>query len=769
MAQTARTAQWLAGRTSLVERAATMSPPARRPATTSTTPTGRVGNVAPPIRPTYTFGNQSRITGPNPTGNDPTALWGNLDLNQFNNTFAPGTLFGPERPLVPNEYENVRLRNYPVGYNLNYTPRSYEHVGFAELRAMAREVVLVRLAIETRKNQIERLDWTIKPKDEKNAPASAVKRAADAEKFWRKPDGVQPFAGWLREVMEEVLVPDALSLEIRRTRGGDIIGLDCIVGDTIKVLIDETGRWPRPPAPAYLQVIHGRPWRLLTTDNLIYAPRNRLATSPYGFSPVEQTLLFANIALRRSLKQLAHFTEGNVPAGMITGGEGWTPEALRAYYDFLNSELAGNVANQTRLFLAPHGATYQTFTEAPYKDDFDEWMARIICFAFDLPPTAFTKTQNRGEQEAIKDAAHEEGIASICSWVKRLIDGVIQERMGQADLEFVWSDEEDIDPEKQSTIVDQKLRSARMTLNEARDADGLEPVEGGDEPMIYLQSGPVLLKDVEAISDLAANPPPPVMAPSPNAVPGRGSSGGKPAPGKPGAGKPPAKGKPSASTGTGKKPPGGAGKPPVSARNSGSATKTTISAEPTMSMEEADYTDDGPDSSEWCNKCTMFRGPDRCTLVQGDISTRGHCKHFAPKAIGKEGGKVGDLIAELLSKKLHVEPDNAIDTTLPLADPVLEADVQHRAWALVRKDRLQLDERDVPVASLMACGQTVVDKFRVAQETKKWLKRGGQGKFMPLVMEHSGRHVILSGLHHSQAAVNAGAAEMRVQVMSEKE
>ena len=78
--------------------------------------------------------------------------------------------------------------------------------------------------------------------------------------------------------------------------------------------------------------------------------------------------------------------------------------------------------------------------------------------------------------------------------------------------------------------------------------------------------------------------------------------------------------------------------------------------------------------------------------------------------------------------------------------------MQHRAWALVRKDRMQIDERDVPVASLMACGQTVVDRFRVAQETKKWLKRGGQGKLcQPLVMEHSGRHVILSGLHHSRS------------------
>jgi hypothetical protein len=33
------------------------------------------------------------------------------------------------------------------------------------------------------------------------------------------------------------------------------------------------------------------------------------------------------------------------------------------------------------------------------KDDFDEWLARVICFAFSLPPTAFTKQVNRNTAE----------------------------------------------------------------------------------------------------------------------------------------------------------------------------------------------------------------------------------------------------------------------------------------------------------------------------------------------------------------------------------
>ena len=44
-----------------------------------------------------------------------------------------------------------------------------------------------------------------------------------------------------------------------------------------------------------------------------------------------------------------------------------------------------------RLVWGPSGARYQAFKEAPYKDDFDEWLARIVCYAFSLPPTAFIR------------------------------------------------------------------------------------------------------------------------------------------------------------------------------------------------------------------------------------------------------------------------------------------------------------------------------------------------------------------------------------------
>jgi len=423
--------------------------------------------------------------------------WGSQnDLTQFRDVFQPEQgIFSPSYPLVPPERERGRLWDFPVGYNTLYTPRSYESIGFDELRALAESHDITRLAIETRKDQVEKLEWTIRSRNEKKPAVDAALRIDKLIEFWRKPDGGQPFATWLREALEDVLVLDAPAFEIRRNRGSEIIGLDVVGGSTIKVLIDDTGRRPVPPAPAYEQIIHGRPWRLLTSDELIYAPRNPRPHKAYGFSPVEQILITVNIGLRRQMMQLQHFTEGNAPPGLLNAPDGWSPEQIRQFQEWFDAILAGNTGSRTRLVWGPSGAQYQAFKEAPYKDDFDEWLARIVCYAFSLPPTAFTPQVNRATAQTAQEAAQEEGLAPLLGWVKRLIDGVIQDRMGHRDLEFAWSDVRPTDPTDQATILSNYVRDGIYTLNEARDILGLSPVAGGEEPMFLTPQGPILLRN----------------------------------------------------------------------------------------------------------------------------------------------------------------------------------------------------------------------------------------------------------------------------------
>lgn len=421
--------------------------------------------------------------------------------------FDPTALFSPGSPIVPVSDERTRTWDFPVGYNLVYTPRSYEPVSFAQLRALADNEPLTRTVIETRKDQIEQLSWSIKSRDENNPAADAPGRIATMRKLWERPDGRQPFGSWLRELLEDLLVIDAPALEVRRTRGGQILGLDIINGATIKVLIDDTGRWPQPPAPAYEQVIHGRPWRLLTADDLIYAPRNRRPHGAYGFGPVEQILTTINIAIRREHMQLQHFSEGNVPPGMVSAPESWNVEQIRQFQEWFDSVLAGNTAERTKLIWGPAGTKYQAFKEAPYKDDFDEWLARIICFAFSISPNAFIKQVQRTTADTLQEAALKEGLEPLKKWVKHLVDGVIQNRAGHIDLEFAWDEEEALDPQSEATRLIGLINAGMMARNEARGSLGLDPIDGGDVVTITSAGGSIV--PVATLPALVAAPPQP--------------------------------------------------------------------------------------------------------------------------------------------------------------------------------------------------------------------------------------------------------------------
>src|SRR5712664_2503204 len=48
-------------------------------------------------------------------------------------------------------------------------------------------------------DQLEKLDWTIKPRSPKRPAADAASRSGRLARFWNRPDGERPFATWLRE------------------------------------------------------------------------------------------------------------------------------------------------------------------------------------------------------------------------------------------------------------------------------------------------------------------------------------------------------------------------------------------------------------------------------------------------------------------------------------------------------------------------------------------------------------------------------------------
>jgi HK97 family phage portal protein len=397
-------------------------------------------------------------------------------------------VFSPGQPLSPPDQEAVRVWDFPVGVNAFITPRPSAPFGFAHLRAFA-NVELVRLAIETRKDQLESLHWRFNPRPAVGRAFDIEARAARLTQFWRRPDGAHSFAAWLRLAIEDLLAIDAPAFEKRRDRAGRLIGLDVVPGDTIKVLVDETGRTPAAPHPAYQQIIKGRVWADLSTNDLLYAPRNRRPNHVLGFSPVEQIVVTIETVIARQAAQLAYFTEGNAPLGFLTAPEGWGPGQIRELQLWLNAQLAGQPAERAKLIWTPAGAAYTALKDPPLKDDFDEWLARIVAFAFSLPPTPFVRQMNRATAGEDQDRSLEEGLAPLKLWVKRLVDEVNEAEFGETDLEFAWVDAPEVDPTAQAEIDDKGLRNGSATINEVRAHRGLVPVAGGDEPRIYAGTG----------------------------------------------------------------------------------------------------------------------------------------------------------------------------------------------------------------------------------------------------------------------------------------
>jgi hypothetical protein len=437
-----------------------------------------------------------------PTGGTRTSLSWNTQFGPLGPAVTDA-VFSPGQPLVPPDQEPVRVWDFPVGVNAVITPRSAEAFGFAHLRAFA-NVELVRLAIETRKDQLESLHWRLNARAGVPPTPALEARTAQLTQFWRRPDGVHPFASWLRLAVEDLLAIDAPAFEKRRDRLGRLIGLDVVPGDTIKLLVDETGRTPLPPAPAYQQIIKGRVWADLSTADLLYAPRNRRPNHVLGFSPVEQIVVTIQTIINRQAAQLAYFTEGNAPLGLLSAPEGWGPSQIRELQLWLNAQLSGQPSERAKLIWTPAGAHYQSLKDPPLKDDFDEWLARIVAFAFSLPPTPFVKQMNRATAGEDQDRSLEEGLAPLKAWVKRLVDEVNEREFGETDLEFAWHDAPELDLMIQSQVDDVALRNGSATINEIRARRGLATIPGGDEPRIYTATGAQALAD-----SVAPHPPTP--------------------------------------------------------------------------------------------------------------------------------------------------------------------------------------------------------------------------------------------------------------------
>ena len=417
---------------------------------------------------------------------------------------SPSTWFGPMQPLPPVAPPEVKGRafDYPTGVNLSYIPRGAEPVSFEQLRELAYAVPLLRSVIETRKDQVASLDWIIRPKT--NGPnarktKAKVKPEDDPASqrvtaFFQMPDKRHPFDTWLRMVLEELFVTDAVTIEPRMDRSGKLFALDQIDGATIKPLIGQDGRRPFPPDPAYQQIIKGVPAADFTSDELIYFPRNpRVHSLGYGYSNVEQIILTINIALRRDIYVLEYYKSGSIPDAFGTTPKEWTGQQIDDFQKYFDALMTGDLARRRGMKFMPGEFKLIEARQPPLKDQYDEWLARVVCYAFSVPITPFVNQVNRATGETLKLQATQEGLAPLKLWLKTLLNRAIWQYMGETTVEFAFDDEDEQDPLEQAQVLTSLVQAGIKNRNEAREELGMAGIAGGEEYSVQLGTGLVAI------------------------------------------------------------------------------------------------------------------------------------------------------------------------------------------------------------------------------------------------------------------------------------
>lgn len=321
----------------------------------------------------------------------------------------------PVRPVGPEGSQPIGFP-FMMGQNLMFTPRSGEVYSAADLQTLA-TYPLARICIENIKDQIVQIGWSIR---EKQYPRRTFQRYRDRKsrsmdpvslkvsRFLEYPDGEHSWDVWLRPILDDLLTIDAPSILVRKRGNGHVGELRYVPGASITRYIDDNGFTPQPPSPAYAQLWNGVPRVNMTSDQLIYRPRNivpregNAASYLYGMSPVEQIADEIKVGVMRLAFVQRFYDKGSLPNVIHVVPPDTPVDKIKEGMQWMNSELAGNLSNRRQWRMVQgfktDGKDDQIIfpSEPVLADIFDDLHIRKICFAFGTSPQRLQRPMNRG-------------------------------------------------------------------------------------------------------------------------------------------------------------------------------------------------------------------------------------------------------------------------------------------------------------------------------------------------------------------------------------
>lgn len=410
-------------------------------------------------------------------------------LAQAVQTWQGNSTFGPGVPMTPAKGDgDPVLLEYMPGINLQITPRMGfgALLSFPALRALA-QVKEIRLNIELIKRQICGMEWEIIPAETgsveigRETYSRTVETKSVAE-FFEKPNGVDEWDSWLKMVLEDLLVIDALTLYPEFDNSGQLTEVNVIDGATIRPLLDWRGRIPHPPMPAYTQVLHGLPMTWYAADRILYKPLNTKSTTPYGETGAEWVLASVNTAIRREAARNAYFTDGNIPGALVYLGD-VTPEQVHVIEEYVDAILKGDIARASKLLFLPGGGSGTSVFPFQRNDQdnttLDTWLMQVACWAFGNSPAEFglipgsSGLGGAGYMEGAENTQQRSMIGPVSRYVSTLINRIIRDFMRRRDVKFQFKSAAPQSDKLQQAQVDQLYVGSVYTADYVADRDGV--------------------------------------------------------------------------------------------------------------------------------------------------------------------------------------------------------------------------------------------------------------------------------------------------------
>jgi hypothetical protein len=227
----------------------------------------------------------------------------------------------------------------------------------------------------------------------------------------------------------------------------------------------------------------------------------------------------------------------SVPNGILyvrrNGKACWsgnTAEQIALWQGTFDALMSGNLKLKSKMrFIPGGGKPFEMKGSAGdlLKSEYDEWMARIVCRAFRTDPKPYIKEpEPRANSEQLQEQMRAQGLNGEMLWWSSLMERLIFLGWGWDDIGHAFDQNEEVAATDQATIDIANTSLGARTINELRDRDGLDAVEGGDVPMVKTGTGWMPLAVLAAQTAL----PTPVAPGGTGGASGPGKNASKPTP-----------------------------------------------------------------------------------------------------------------------------------------------------------------------------------------------------------------------------------------------